>query len=100
MPHHYRSPIALGCPGLAYDAVTALTRAIGNINRGIGGDDDPVVHEADGIGGHSEAEASAATKVAARAFTPRYYKIEASGAEAVRRIVEPIGGTVPVGAGA
>jgi len=30
----------------------------------------------------------------------RYYKIEASGVEAVRRMVEPFGGMVPVGMGA
>jgi PadR family transcriptional regulator, regulatory protein PadR len=29
----------------------------------------------------------------------RYYKIEASGAEAVRRIVQPFGGIVPADAG-
>jgi PadR family transcriptional regulator PadR len=28
----------------------------------------------------------------------RYYKIEASGAEAVRRMVQPFGGMIPVGA--
>ena len=30
----------------------------------------------------------------------RYYKIEASGAEAVRRMVQPFGGIIPAGAGA
>jgi PadR family transcriptional regulator, regulatory protein PadR len=30
----------------------------------------------------------------------RYYKIEASGAEAVRRMVQPFGGMIPAGAGA
>lgn len=29
----------------------------------------------------------------------RYYKIEASGAEAVRRMVQPFGGMIPAGAG-